>query len=87
MAALALTGRMRSVRLSEIPESIRVEVAEKAIERWHLSGTEAASLMIAAYRGAETVSLAVDEAKAEQVLAGRMVPGPFLKLEDLAVPR
>lgn len=85
--SFALTGRTKVVRLSQVPYEVRVATAEKAIERWGLSGLEALHLRLVAETGSPDAELSVDVAKIEKVMNGKPVPGSFPKLEDLGVPK
>lgn len=74
-APFALTGELGTVRLQDISVELRRSVAEKAAEKWGLTGMDALDLMLAAENPRPHRPLVVDVAKIERVLAGKVVPG------------
>jgi hypothetical protein len=64
------------VRLSSVPRDLRVEVAEKLIEKNGLPFSEAILLKMAALNPKQDPEIVVTPEKAERVLAGRQPVGP-----------
>lgn len=60
------------VRLSEVPERVRVHVAERMIRVGELTGVAAIDLRMAAYVVRQDPAIEVDAVLAARVLSGRL---------------
>lgn len=73
--AFALTGRTEVVHLRDVPEKLRMEVAERIIAAEGLTGTREIDMKMAAI-APRHATIEVDVAKADRVRQGRVPPGP-----------
>lgn len=68
-------GRMVEVRLSQVPQELRRQVADVIIEKAELSGVKALEYQLCAFTPRQDPVLLVPEAKAKLVLAGILPRG------------
>jgi hypothetical protein len=68
-------GRMVEVRLSQVPQELRRQVADIVIEKTGLAGVQALEVQLRAFTPRQDPSIFVPAEKAELVLAGRLPTG------------